>query len=139
MDKYFEFDVKGGDFKNIGFISSNIKKLLLKLGINKGDVRRVAISLFETETNIISYTRGGKITIAIENNKIIIKACDEGPGIKDISLAMKEGFSTATEIIRRLGFGAGMGLSNIKKNTDILYISSKEGDSTKVVLTFLLK
>lgn len=127
-----EHEVRGGDFKNAGESSSRLKRNLTRLGISPDIIRRVAIAVLEAEMNIVIFTPGGKITAFIEPDKIRITAVDPEPGIEDIELALKPGFSTAPAFIRELGFGAGMGLPNIKKCADSLNISSKLGEGTNL-------
>ncbi len=136
MDSY-TFYICGKDFNNIGYVSNTIKMMLLGKKIFKNkDIRRISVALFETETNIILYAENGKITVDIEPKQITIIARDNGKGIEDVVLALKDGYTTADENIRKLGFGAGLGLSNIKKNTDIFYINSKIGVGTEIILNF---
>jgi anti-sigma regulatory factor (Ser/Thr protein kinase) len=118
------FFITGKDFKNAGTASSGLKAILEKIGINHGIIRRVAIAAFEAEMNVIIYTPAGimRYEITPDNIKVIVE--DMGPGIEDIELAMREGYSTAPEYIREMGFGSGMGLPNIKKNTDEMKITS---------------
>lgn len=128
----FEYNIEGGNFKNAGESSSILKKNLKRLGIKPEIIRRVAIATFEAEMNIVIFTTGGKITAYVEQDRIKVTAVDPGPGIKDIELALKPGFSTAPPYVRELGFGAGMGLPNIKECSDLLNISSKSGEGTNL-------
>jgi serine/threonine-protein kinase RsbT len=130
----YSFDVKGGDFNSAGEASSSIKNILKKIGIAPPIIRKVAIATYEAEMNIVIHAYRGSLTVHISPETIKICAADEGPGIKDIDLAMKEGYSTATDNVRELGFGAGMGLPNIKKCTDELLIDSKPGVGTTVTM-----
>ncbi|HOK98617.1 MAG: ATP-binding protein [Bacteroidales bacterium] len=134
----FEFTIKGGDFKSIGYVSNTIKKIMHARNINPRDSRRIAVAIFEVETNIILYATQGTISVLFDNDKITVLARDEGMGIADVALAMREGYTTASDDIRRLGFGAGLGLSNIKKNSDITWISSIVNKGTQIVLIFFL-
>ena len=129
-----EYNISGDDFSVAGEASSSFKALLKKLGINADTVRRVSIAMYEAEINTIVHGGGGKCTAEIEGNRIKVTFTDQGPGISDINLAMREGFSTASEKVRELGFGAGMGLPNIKKYTDDLIINSKAGEGTTITL-----
>jgi serine/threonine-protein kinase RsbT len=124
------FPLEGRTFKNAGRISRQVKTLLQKMKLPKDVARRVAIVTYEAEINICSYAERGKIILQVTPRQIIIEAVDEGQGIADIKLAMKEGYSTATERIRHMGFGAGMGLSNIKNFSDFFQITSEVGKGT---------
>ena len=126
------FDVEGGSFQNAGNVSGQIKNILKQLGIPSDIVRRVAIICYESEINIVSYAKKGKITLSVSDEAVKIVSKDEGPGIPDIELAMKEGYSTATAAVREMGFGAGMGLANMKKYSDHLIITSEVGVGTCV-------
>ena len=119
-----EYEVMRCDFTKAGEASSDIKKILKQLGISSSIIRKIAIATYEVEMNIAIHSLGGKIIVTITENQINISAVDYGPGIENIELAMEEGFSTAPNNIRELGFGAGMGLPNIKRCSDIFNISS---------------
>jgi len=134
----FEYHVEGGDFLNAGNASGNIKKVLKKLNVNPGVLKRVVVALYEAEVNIVAHAYRGNITADISPQKIEIVLDDEGPGIPDIGLAMQQGYSTASTKVREMGFGAGMGLPNIKANTDDLKIESVVGKGTKITLSFNL-
>lgn len=127
-----KYKINGGDFKHAGEASSKIKKSLLSLGIPSPIVRSIVIATYEAEMNIVIYTEEGDIIVYAEPNKVRVEAVDRGPGIPDIEQAMKPGFSTAPAWVRELGFGAGMGLPNIKKCTDELDVQSKIGEGTKL-------
>lgn len=127
-----EFVVAKEDFSKAGEASSSIKKTLKKLGIDSKIIRKVAIVTYEAEMNIVIHSIGGKIMVDIDTEKIKIQAIDQGPGIEDTEKAMEVGFSTATQKVRELGFGAGMGLPNIKKNSDNFEISSEINKYTKI-------
>ena len=129
-----EYLLSGEDFSVAGEASSNFKALLKKLGIPADTIRRVSIAMYEAEINTIVHGGGGKCLAEIESNRIKITFSDHGPGIPDINLAMREGFSTASDRVRELGFGAGMGLPNIKKYTDDMIINSKPGEGTTVTI-----
>ncbi|MFP3859681.1 MAG: ATP-binding protein [Bacteroidales bacterium] len=131
----FEYDIKGGDFSHAGFASSSVKKMLKQLNIPGGLIKRIVISLYEAEVNIVAHAYEGKIYVKIEADKILIYVKDKGPGIDDIDKAMEDGYSTASEEVREMGFGAGMGLSNIKNNSDELEIDStvNQGTELKIV------
>src|SRR5512139_3008605 len=126
------FDVQGGSFQNAGNVSGQIKSILKEMGVSTDIVRRVAIICYESEINIVSYAKKGTITLVITDEAVKIVTKDEGPGIPDIELAMKEGYSTATAAVREMGFGAGMGLANMKKYSDHLIITSEVGVGTCV-------
>lgn len=130
-----EFTVAKDDFQRAGEASSSIKKVLRQLGIDAEIIRRVAIATYEAEINIVIHSMGGVIAAYIDHEKIKIVARDNGPGIEDIDLAMQEGYTTATERIRELGFGAGMGLPNMKKCSDRFTIASEVGVGTEIEMT----
>ena len=139
IKKPLRFEVKGDDFNNAGRVASITKKYFLKLGISKDIVRRIAIVCYEAEMNICLHSLGGSITIeADDDNNAIICAHDKGPGIPDVELALTPGFTTASEKIRALGFGAGMGLPNIKRCADKLEIKSSLKTGTKLKVTINL-
>lgn len=129
------FDVDGENFTSAGEASVQTKKNLRMLGVHPDVVRRVAIAMYEGEINMVIHAGGGVATVTVYPEKIEIILEDKGPGIPDVELAMKEGFSTAPENIRSLGFGAGMGLPNMKKNTDTMVIESVFGEGTKITMT----
>lgn len=133
-----EYPVSAKDFSSAGEASSNIKRVLRQLGIDNNLIRRVAICTYEAEINIAIHSVGGKIIVNICSDRIEMVAQDEGPGIPDIELAMKTGYSTATSEVREMGFGAGMGLPNMKKCSDIFFIDSKVGEYTyvKMIINF---
>lgn len=130
----FKFDVDGEDFTSAGQASIQIKKNLRRLGISPEIIRRVSIAMYEGEINMVIHAGGGKAEVRVCENYIEIILDDKGPGIKDIDKAMQEGYSTAPDKIRSLGFGAGMGLPNMKRYTDSMEISSEVGVGTKVVM-----
>jgi anti-sigma regulatory factor (Ser/Thr protein kinase) len=132
-----EFLVKGGDFSRAGQVSCKIKNLLQELGLGTEIVLRAAIVSYEAEMNIIMYAWQGCLDLSVTPHRIRIVVKDSGPGIEDINLAMKEGYSTATLEMRELGFGAGMGLPNIKKNADEFWITSEAGRGTRLEMTIL--
>lgn len=127
-----QYFVKGGDFSRAGIASSETRKLLKQLGISPEKIRNIVIALYEAEMNIVAHAREGTIRISITRDSILMLLEDQGPGIPDIEQAMKEGFSTASSKVREMGFGAGMGLNNMKRNTDLLEISSTVGAGTTV-------
>ncbi|OGC40664.1 hypothetical protein A2Y85_00615 [candidate division WOR-3 bacterium RBG_13_43_14] len=132
------FNIKGGDFVNAGEPACKIRNILREIGINANVIRRVAIAAYEAEMNVVMYARQGEIRLKITPHKILLEIEDTGQGIEDITLAMQPGYSTATEEMREMGFGAGMGLPNIKKNSDIFNIHSTHGKGTRLKLTFKL-
>ncbi len=134
----FEYHVEGGDFLNAGNASGNIKKVLKKLNVDTGVLKRVVVALYEAEVNIVAHAYRGTITADISPKKIEIVLDDEGPGIPDIGLAMQQGYSTASTKVREMGFGAGMGLPNIKANVDDMKIETEVGKGTKLTLSFNL-
>lgn len=129
-----EFNVAGNNFISAGSASDEVKKTLKMLGIGAQFIRKVAIAMYEGEINMVIHAGGGRAIVDIFPEKIKIVLQDEGPGIPDIELAMKEGYSTATDNIRDLGFGAGMGLPNMKKYTDEFLIESEVGVGTTVTM-----
>lgn len=134
----FEFPIEGGDFINAGHASSEVKKILNQLNIDPALVRRIAVATYEAEVNVVAHAFRGTMKVCVNPEKISVRVEDEGPGIADIEKAMQEGFSTASDKVREMGFGAGMGLSNMKKNSDRLDISSRIHTGTVVeMLTFI--
>ncbi|HEX2998951.1 MAG TPA: CBS domain-containing protein [Armatimonadota bacterium] len=127
-----EFPVRTGDFDNAGIASARIKAALKERGVDIKVIRRAAIATYEVETNVIIHSIGGKVTVKINNDRIRIEATDWGPGIPDVEQALIPGFSTASELVRTLGFGAGMGLPNIRKCSDRFQINSQPGVGTTV-------
>ena len=128
------FDVDGDNFTSAGEASVQTKKNLRMLGVHPDVVRRVAIAMYEGEINMVIHAGGGVATVTVYPEKIEIVLEDKGPGIPDVELAMKEGFSTAPENIRSLGFGAGMGLPNMKRYTDMMEIESVVGVGTRITM-----
>jgi len=122
--------VAGGNFDNAGEVSGSIKTILKQMGLPSDVVRKAALVAYESEINIVSYARRGMIRLHVVPSSIMIEAIDEGPGIPDIELAMQPGYSTASPKIREMGFGAGMGLCNIKSFSDMFNISSEVGRGT---------
>ena len=134
----YKFDIEKCDFIRAGHASSTIKKLLSKIGIDPLIIRRAAIAAYEAEINIVIHSNGGAISININPSFIQIIAEDKGPGIDNIELAMQDGYSTAPDWIREMGFGAGMGLSNMKKCSDCFNIDTEKGKYTKVTMKLFL-
>ncbi len=133
------FHIDGGDFVNAGSISSQVKKILIKAGFSHRAIRRVSIATFEAEMNVICYADRGNLSLYVLPDVLKVVVEDEGVGIPDVNLAMREGYSTATEKIHELGFGAGMGLSNIKNNTDGMILTSKIGQGTHLEFVISLE
>ena len=129
------YHVPGDDFTRAGEASSAVKKTLKKLGVHPDVVRRVAIAMYEGEINMVIHAHGGASEVEIHPDIVKMELRDTGPGIEDISLAMQEGYSTAPDEVRNLGFGAGMGLPNMKKYTDDMRIESELGVGTTVWMT----
>ncbi len=125
-----EYGVAAGDFTRAGYASSSIKKTLKQLGVSSSVVRRVVIAVYEAEVNIVAHSFGGSIVADIEPEGINVVLADTGPGIPDVEKAMQKGFSTASKEVREMGFGAGMGLPNIKENADELEIDTGVGRGT---------
>lgn len=136
---YYSYKIAGGDFSNAGTVASSVKKILRQLNIDHAISKRIVIALYEGEVNVVAHAYSGIAEVEIDNEKIKITLADKGPGIPDIPKAMEEGFSTASPHVREMGFGAGMGLSNMKKNSDILNITSDPGVGTTVELITYLK
>ncbi|MDD4164059.1 MAG: anti-sigma regulatory factor [Eubacteriales bacterium] len=130
----FHYDVDGENFTSAGEASVQIKQKLRQLGFTPDIIRRVSIAMYEGEINMVIHAGGGVADVFVDPESIKIILEDHGPGISDISLAMQEGFSTATDTVRSLGFGAGMGLPNMKRYTDSMEIDSELGKGTKITM-----
>ncbi|HSH52152.1 MAG TPA: ATP-binding protein [Bacteroidales bacterium] len=139
MNMHFEYEIEGGDFSKAGNVSSLLKKTLKQLIGNHKIVKRIVVAMYEAEVNVVAHAYSGKVTIDIDTDKISIQIKDKGPGIKDIEQAMQNGYSTASEQVREMGFGAGMGLPNIKNNTDEFKINSEVGKGTELKIVAYLK
>lgn len=126
------YEIRGGDFDTAGEISGEIKIILRDLGIDAASLRRVVVVAFEAEMNLVMYARRGTLTFILTDNEVNLEIQDEGPGIPDLELAFQEGFTTATDEMRELGFGFGMGLPNMKKNSDELKVETEVGKGTSV-------
>ncbi|MCP5105873.1 MAG: anti-sigma regulatory factor [bacterium] len=133
-----EFKIKGGDFINGGDASCEIGTILKEVGVDPDIILHITVAAYEAEMNAVIYARSGTMDFRVYADKVVLKIEDEGRGIENIKLAMQEGFSTATDEIREMGFGAGMGLPNIKKNADIFNIDSIPGQGTRLELIFNL-
>ena len=131
----FHFDIDGDNFTSAGEASVRIKKLLREMGFSPDTIRRVSVAMYEGEINMVIHANGGNADVVVSNDKIEIILADSGPGIKNIDLAMQEGYSTAPDNIRSLGFGAGMGLPNMKRYTDDMRIESALGVGTTIYMT----
>ena len=138
MSVTHHYEVSGEDFSRAGNASSEMKKILQRLGIPADVIKRTAVAMYEAEINMVVHAGGGVADISIDTGTITIVMTDHGPGIADIELAMKDGYSTAPEMIRELGFGAGMGLTNMKRNTDEMNIDSTVGIGTTVTMKILI-
>ncbi len=130
----FHFDVDHEDFTSAGQASVQVKKNLRQLGLPPEIIRRVSIAMYEGEINMVIHAGGGTADVNVTEDYIEIILKDHGPGIKDIDQAMQEGFSTATDTIRSLGFGAGMGLPNMKRYTDYMTVQSVVGEGTDITM-----
>jgi anti-sigma regulatory factor (Ser/Thr protein kinase) len=131
----FHFDIDGDNFTSAGEASVRIKKLLREMGFSPDVIRRVSVAMYEGEINMVIHADGGSADVIVTGDSIQIILADKGPGIPDIDMAMKEGFSTAPDNIRSLGFGAGMGLPNMKRYTDDMRIESEVGKGTTIYMT----
>ena len=131
----YHYEVSGDDFTRAGEASGAVKATLKRVGFPPEVIRRVAIAMYEGEINMVIHADGGDINVDVEPDLITMVLSDRGPGIPDIDKAMQEGFSTAPETVRNLGFGAGMGLPNIKKYTDSLDIATELGKGTTITMT----
>ena len=138
MSINLHYDVPGDDFTRAGEASGAVKGKLKQLGFPPEAIRKVAIAMYEGEINMVIHANGGTADIEIEPDRIVVTLTDHGPGIPDLELAMQEGWSTANETVRNLGFGAGMGLPNIKKYTDDLTIDTELGVGTRIRMTVLI-
>lgn len=136
----FKFELEGGNFSKAGYASSQIKKVLKQLSVDPKIIKRIVVALYEAEVNIVAHAWRGTVRAEMDAEKIVLELQDQGPGIADIAQAMQEGYSTASEAVREMGFGAGMGLPNMKKNVDELTIESQIGVGTTVrMITWFAK
>lgn len=133
------YEVTAGEFQTAGDASASIKRKLKQIGIDSTVLRRIAVASYEAELNLIIHSMGGELTLEMSPEGIVLVSADVGPGIPSIDKAMQEGFSTASEEARDLGFGAGMGLPNMKRNADEFAISSEVGKGTQIRMGFRLK
>lgn len=130
----FEYQVSGDDFTRAGEASSDVKNKLKMMGVDSGVIRRVAIAMYEGEINMVIHADGGSIKVLVSDDNIRLILADTGPGIPDVEKAMQLGYSTAPEEVRSLGFGAGMGLPNMKKYSDNMQIDTEVGVGTTVTM-----
>ena len=134
----FHFVVDGEDFTSAGQASVQVKKNLRKLGIPPEIIRKISIAMYEGEINMVIHADGGDADVLVYEDRIVMILTDRGPGIADVDKAMQEGFSTAPDNVRTLGFGAGMGLPNMKRYTDDMKIESVVGEGTTITMTVFL-
>ncbi len=132
------FPVEAGDFGSAGEASGRIKAILKKLGVDSAVVRRVSVAAYEVELNLVIHSLGGEMELNVMPDHLELNVRDKGPGIPDIDKAMSEGFSTASDDVRMMGFGAGMGLPNMKRNADNFNIESSVGVGTTIEMGFNL-
>ncbi len=131
-----KFDIVSGDFTSAGQVSRNIKNTLTQLGIDPVKIRKIAVASYEAEMNLIIHSVGGAIQMEYRPDRVVVIAQDRGPGIENVELAMRQGYSTAPKEVREMGFGAGMGLPNMKSNADGFKIESRLGSGTTVTMSF---
>jgi anti-sigma regulatory factor (Ser/Thr protein kinase) len=136
---HLEYKIQGGDFARAGFASSQVKKVLKQLNVDPKVIKRVVVALYEGEVNIVAHAYQGTIRVDIDTERIAMYLNDSGPGIPDIQLAMQRGYSTASPVVREMGFGAGMGLPNIQSNADEFSISSEVGKGTSLSIIVKLR
>lgn len=136
---HLQSEIEGGNFSKAGSASSEIKKVLKQLNVDAKIIKRIVVSSYEAEVNIVAHAYKGMMNARIDNEKIVIIYEDKGPGIPNIDQAMEAGYSTASPEVREMGFGAGMGLPNIKNNADNLEIQSEVGKGTQVTITIRLQ
>lgn len=132
------FEVQKDDFVKAGEASAKIKRTLKKLGVDSNIMRRISVCAYEVELNLVIHSLGGTIDFEVTQDSVALSIKDRGPGIPDLDLAMREGWSTAPESVRMMGFGAGMGLPNMKRNADELDIHSQVGVGTQIAMKFYL-
>ena len=134
----FHYQVDGEDFSSAGQASVQVKKNLRRLGIPPEIIRKISIAMYEGEINMVIHANGGEAEVLVYEDRIVMILTDRGPGIADVEKAMQEGYSTAPDNVRSLGFGAGMGLPNMKRYTDDMKIESVVGEGTTITMTVLL-
>ena len=130
-----QYHIQGGDFSAAGTASSAVKKTLKMLNINPAVIRRIAVALYEAEVNVVAHANSGVMDVDISPERIFVVIDDKGPGIADIEKAMEEGYSTASDEVRQMGFGAGMGLPNIKRNSDEMKLTYTPGVGTRLEIS----
>ena len=135
----FNFNLEGGNFSRAGIASSEVKKILKQLNVEAALVKRIVVALYEAEVNVVAHAWEGAMKVVFDDKSITVTIADKGPGIPDIDLAMQEGYSTASPEVREMGFGAGMGLPNMKKNCDELKIESTVNVGTTVTMVTYLQ
>lgn len=135
----FNFNLEGGNFSRAGIASSEVKKILKQLNVDPALIKRIVVALYEAEVNVVAHAWEGIMNVVFDGKTITVTITDKGPGIPDINLAMQEGYSTASPEVREMGFGAGMGLPNMKKNCDQLSIESTVNVGTKVTMVTYLQ
>lgn len=133
------YEILGNDFMTAGEASSSVKKILKQLAVDPKSIKKAAIAMYEAEINAMIHGGGGSAIVEFFEDHIEINIKDNGPGIADVNLAMQEGYSTATHSVREMGFGAGMGLPNIKKQTDEMKIDTKLGEGTNIMMKIIFK
>jgi len=126
------FEIQGRDFENAGERSTEVTTILKDLDVDPNTVLRVGVVAFEAEMNVVMYAHRATLTFVLTDQEIVVEVADEGPGIPDIELAMEPGYSTASDEMREMGFGYGLGLPNIKKNSDVFSLESEVGKGTRV-------
>ena len=136
--EFVSYDIESNDFRRAGAASRAIKEHLKRIGADADAIRRTMIAAYEAEMNVVIHSVGGRLEASLSDSRIDVNVVDEGPGIPDIELAMTEGYSTASAEARALGFGAGMGLPNIKRSSDRLRVTSRVGEGTRVSFTVYL-
>ena len=130
----YEYDVDGENFASAGHASESVKRTLKQMGVPAASVRRVAIAMYEGEINMVIHAEGGRVEVDVGMDAITLRLIDHGPGIPDVNQAMEEGFTTAGDVARDLGFGAGMGLPNMKRYSDEMHIDTTVGVGTTVTM-----
>ena len=139
MAMVFDYTIEGGNFSQAGTASSQVKKILKQLNLPPSLIKRVAVAMYESEVNIVAHAYRRTMHVDIDGERVFMRFADEGPGIEDIDKAMQEGYSTASEEVMQMGFGAGMGLPNIRRNADKLHVESVPGKGTLVEITTFIK
>src|SRR5674476_377066 len=137
--EHLAYDIRSGDFNGAGAASRDLKQHLKRIGAEANAVRRAMIAAYEAEMNVVIHTEGGRLEATVSDGQLDVDVVDRGPGITDVTQAMREGFSTASSEARALGFGAGMGLPNIQRNSDRLKVKSAAGDGTRVSFSIMLR